>query len=622
MAIMARLYLLVLILAVPCAVWGETVPVLSADTDFSRHNLEGYLWYRADSTGEMTPQTAYTYFSQGEGKILEDEIPNLGNGDEAHWVGFSVRNGSSESLKFMLQIAFSMIDDVSYYVFERDSLITSVTGASYTVPNSERLVPHRVFAYPINTHPGTQYTVMMRLQKHDGILVLLINLFSEKDFLDYVELDNLMHGMAIGLLVLATLLGLFLFVLSRQVIYCFYALYILGILGFILSDQGYLSQYLAPRKMLFSSSGSWAFFIMLSVVAHTIFSLDFLQITFARYRKWVTVSWILNILASGVLLYLVLGFRLTDTMYNLTLLIGLVYVSMVFVFLVLGLRRKLVEAWLYLAAVGLFFFTIITKCLALFGFIADNWLIVNLLYYAPVIEVLVLLFGLAYNFRRNEKIKTAMAVDLARSREENALIATAVQESERKRIAKDLHDDLGNELAALQLQLSGEVPDFAKAIQIVSRASENLRNIAHDLMPAEFEQSSLSDLLNGAVARFESVGPTKWIFLKTGHEIETAKPRSLLIYRIATELMNNALKHAQAENVVVELAYRAGEVILIVQDDGIGFDPANTEPGEGLGFRSIRARVEQLQGRLEINSGSSGTTVIVAVPYRRASTDS
>ena len=147
-----------------------------------------------------------------------------------------------------------------------------------------------------------------------------------------------------------------------------------------------------------------------------------------------------------------------------------------------------------------------------------------------------------------------------------------------------------------------------------------LRRVAHHLMPEELLQGGLVSALHDFAisvpsARFQAIG-----------DVRLSKEQELVLYRCAYELVNNAIKHAQAEHINIQLMQNAHEVTLTVSDDGkgisplltspLGEEPANTFPPRGgIGLQNIRERIEPYHGDLRIVSNESkGTEINVTLP--------
>jgi signal transduction histidine kinase len=228
----------------------------------------------------------------------------------------------------------------------------------------------------------------------------------------------------------------------------------------------------------------------------------------------------------------------------------------------------------------------------------------------------------------------ALALENARLHEERLEMlrqqfvqAAEVQEAERRRIARELHDGVGPSLASLNLQLltlrkqlQPTGPELAAEIEgLAGQAQANLRDIRrliYDLRPAVLDELGLAAALREYAQRYQ-----REQHLSLTLEIADGSPRfpdplEAALYRIVQEALANAAKHAQATTVRVELGYDGQTVRLSIADDGCGFVPSAPLAGSHLGLWSIRKRVEQFGGTFDIRSEPGhGTRLEIQIPH-------
>jgi signal transduction histidine kinase len=193
------------------------------------------------------------------------------------------------------------------------------------------------------------------------------------------------------------------------------------------------------------------------------------------------------------------------------------------------------------------------------------------------------------------------------------------QEQERRRIASELHDDVGQQLALAELRLA-EIKAASNLKPMLDRLSEQLagisaevREISHGLYPSLLQNLGLTPALK-KLGR--EISREKNVSIELALErVEFASPAvSLALYRVAQEALPNVEKHSNARHVLIELKQTSGTLILRIEDDGIGFD-AGLEPVAGLGIDSMRERLRSVGGTLQIKSSPNrGTEVVASVP--------
>lgn len=233
----------------------------------------------------------------------------------------------------------------------------------------------------------------------------------------------------------------------------------------------------------------------------------------------------------------------------------------------------------------------------------------------------ILLTALAFAFIRyrlavsRRKLAEKEAQRLEQEKQLVAVQATLDGEAaERIRLAKDLHDGLGGMLSAIKLNLpqvkgdalleAVDVSRFQTALDMLDDSIQELRRVAHHMMP----ESLLRYGLKISLADFCTAIPTA-DFHYFGNEARLPGKMEIMVYRCVHELVNNALKHAKANHINVQLVQEPNRISFTVQDDGNGFDQHAVS--EGMGLQNIRQRVSAFQGKLDIFSSGEGTEVHV-----------
>jgi two-component system, NarL family, sensor histidine kinase UhpB len=200
---------------------------------------------------------------------------------------------------------------------------------------------------------------------------------------------------------------------------------------------------------------------------------------------------------------------------------------------------------------------------------------------------------------------------LESERRDSALRALAAQEDERRRIARELHDEVGQALTAAMLRL--DRTDVDEAREGLRTTLHEVRDIARRLRPEALDDLGLRNALRGLVA-----SAARDARLDVVPQIDVELPRltaeqELVIYRVAQEALTNALRHADAGALRFSLHTETSAVVLAVEDDGRGFDPQRVQTGSGI--RGMRERALMVRARLEVASvPGKGTVVRLRTP--------
>jgi two-component system sensor histidine kinase UhpB len=200
---------------------------------------------------------------------------------------------------------------------------------------------------------------------------------------------------------------------------------------------------------------------------------------------------------------------------------------------------------------------------------------------------------------------------LENERRDSALRALAAQEGERRRIARELHDEVGQALTAAMLRL--DRVEVAEAKETLRMTLEEVREIARRLRPEALDDLGLRNALRALVASV-----ARDARLDVTPEIEADLPllpaeQELVVYRVAQEALTNAVRHADADALRVALRTDTDGIVLTVADDGRGFDPGDHTTASGI--RGMRERALLVRGRLDVQSERArGTVVTLRIP--------
>ena len=247
---------------------------------------------------------------------------------------------------------------------------------------------------------------------------------------------------------------------------------------------------------------------------------------------------------------------------------------------------------------------------------------------------------IALQQNRERKQRAAEAVTattiLAKTKEELRAVTARlfrIQEEERSQIARDLHDDLGQRVAFVQIgiealwqKLSPEFrndhrDDLDRIVAGIGSLSNRLREISHGLHPSMLDDLGLDAALGNLTATFEKT------YERPAHLMVHDLPErfdpevALAVYRIAQEALRNVIKHAgKHATVAIALEGRPGELHLTIRDSGVGISPERLNSPHGLGLRSMAERAELVSGSLAVESvPGQGTCVRVRIPVETES---
>ena len=245
-----------------------------------------------------------------------------------------------------------------------------------------------------------------------------------------------------------------------------------------------------------------------------------------------------------------------------------------------------------------------------------------------IIILLLVGFSIYRNFLNRRKIseqkQELIENEYKQLKQKHQLVAAASilqgEEEERKRLAKDLHDGLGGLLTGVKISLSNikgnmllqqeDVFIFERALDMLDNSITELRRVAHNMMPEALVKFGLAIAIKDFCESINSMKALSIAFQVVGQPRRFASSQEIIIYRIVQELLNNALKHSNAEKALVQLSFELNEFSLTVEDNGRGFDKALIESSNTNGWKNIKSRVEYLKGSLDVSTTlEEGTSV-------------
>lgn len=540
-------------------------------------------------------------------KKAENSLANFGYGTDENWIYFDLKNEDLLEKKLVLFLDQTFLEKADFYLFRGDSLGQKYE-LNYLLSGDKRPFGFQNFVYPFSAKPTTNYSIFLRIKptKNHSISRALITLSDEKSFFSNQKKHQLIFGILIGFLLFSFVVGLILFYNSPKPIYVIYGVYILVVLAFYLSNNGFLNANF-PHNLLGSPQFSNGI-SMLGAAVQVLFIHQFLALPskISRFSNQL----ILFIIGYFILLAFIYLFSPIPAFLPLISRYSLIFLGIFLISLCIWtISQKNKVAYLYLFAILPGIFLVAYFLLSALKILPLYFEAFALPFSFSVYEIIVFGFGLVYVFTK-EKQETER--QLAEIKQNVAHQIIKAQEQERQRIAQDLHDDLGSTLSMLKNKLSesNETLDnqLIMEIKIADKAVEDLREISQNLMPVLFLQKGLK----GAIQELITLSNIE--FLTSGNEKKLDWEVELSIFRIAKELLNNAIKHAKASKIEVNLIYFDDFLYLSVEDNGCGFRKYGEEI-TGIGLKNISLRVDYLNGKMNQETSEKGTLISIEIPY-------
>jgi len=209
------------------------------------------------------------------------------------------------------------------------------------------------------------------------------------------------------------------------------------------------------------------------------------------------------------------------------------------------------------------------------------------------------------------------------SKWQQARIAAEIQtlENERKRIAGDLHDELGPMLSAIKLQINHLEPTDETETAVLEKSStqidsiiQRFREISYDLLPNTLVRKGFIKATEEFIGKLKMLHPLDIIF--TCDEFKLIAEREINLYRVVQEIVQNTIKHAKAKKLEISVQNKGKTIVLKTKDDGIGFAYSEKkQAASGLGLMNLQSRAEVLGGQLIVHTQpGTGTAYEIEIP--------
>jgi len=245
----------------------------------------------------------------------------------------------------------------------------------------------------------------------------------------------------------------------------------------------------------------------------------------------------------------------------------------------------------------------------------------------------VLFTGLLIHSRyKREKLKKEqhLQAEIMKQQELAVKAVMEAEENERERIAKDLHDGVGQMMSAAKMNLSAFESElqpnnpeqhtaFQKIIQLVDESCKEVRTVSHIMMPNALLKNDLGAAIRDFVDKLSNKDLKVHVYTE-GLDERLDSNIETVLYRVVQECVNNAIKHAGATTLDISLIRDKDGISGTIEDNGKGFDTADKEKFEGIGLKNITTRIEYLKGTVDFDSAPGrGTVVALHVPIGQLS---
>ncbi len=554
-------------------------------------------------------EVANSPFSDFIQNKLTQEV-NYGYKQTDGWCKFHLKNNSEKDNIFLL-IQQSRLDNIKVFV-QRGSQVDTLQLLGKNVPSRFRKVHSNDFVYNIPLKKNEIITCFLYSHRKFGHHACIISISDDIYFNQHERIFSFELALIIGVCLLSVFICFSLFWFIREKIYLYYGLYSGSYILIFLADAGFIHSFLLIPKFQFQINYATTIAYFFTVGLHLLFVTNLLNL--ALIKRWLS-----NFGYFSIFLFWGVALCLTFLPLPQKIVWWIIYLSY-FLLFYLDLYI-LIAIWISFnkrQPITYFYITgfLLTLCVWTILILANVGIIdgvnqnTDIYYLTPLVEILIMVIGFSFRFSTNLKEKFQIQLDLAKNQQ--AIIST--QENERKRIGQDLHDDVGNTLAAIKNVVANRYSDDFETNDMIDKTIELVRQISHNLMPIDFEKHELSEVLQQTIRKLENK-KVKIKFIEAGEKLELKPEVELEIYRIFNEILNNIHRHSQATEAVAQLIYQEDSLILSIEDNGKGFNLSEIlKTTEGIGLKNLHARADIIGAKLTIQSDEKGTLTILDLP--------
>lgn len=247
---------------------------------------------------------------------------------------------------------------------------------------------------------------------------------------------------------------------------------------------------------------------------------------------------------------------------------------------------------------------------------------------ASVIIFVIIGGWIAYLFYRKKQAdqEAKLAAEISTQKEIRTKAIIEAEEKERRRIAQDLHDGIGQILSAAKLNLSSlestmtnetESQRFAlkNTLDLIDDSVREVRTVSHSMMPNTLIKLGLASAIKEFITKIGSLPNLKVDLEIVGLDHRLEENAETALYRAIQEIVNNIIKHAKANKIGIQIIRHENELSIVIEDNGVGFDVQKINEFGGIGLKNILSRIEFINGTVHFDSiPGRGTTVIMEVP--------
>lgn len=589
------------------------------------NHLAAYYQYIEDCDN-LSQEEVVQLFNAGK---FRSQTPNKafssGISTCSYWLVVNVANKSSLYNKFLWSFYNNgLVFDLYELV---DNKLVYKSKSSMHLSRSERTFPVRAVSFPFYVEKNKSRILFVKVWPTTSKNTYFpTDITTPEDFLLYEVDFSYLMGKYIGHLLFALFVNLCMFLIIKERLYLYSVCYILCIILFQISDF-HLDFFEIPKAVFnFWSYVNKDFYMGLSVFFYAKIFAIFVNLE-THFPKTNTYFRTLNyVLVLFVVLILVPVFLPNSNLYpvqTISLLLNFwIYAIITSIFFIVLIGAFQQKSYFLLFGISFIFL--------FYGFVSYLLNILNA-YHLPVFRPGNIINGLLIEvslltilFIYKTKIeKEEVARKIIAATDKNYILTKkilTIESDEQERLSRNIHDEIGSDITGLRLQLENhlyksniEQQKQNEILENVVILYEKVRNLSQFMNPNGFEENLMYVIENQISFYKKNISNIEFeLYTNIEEEISFDKDIQIQIFRIIKEAYTNALKHAAASKIAMQLIFENQTLMIIIEDNGIGFDINHKKHNGGL--ENIKLRISYLSGKINIDSNNKGTSLIIEIP--------
>ncbi|MES2797330.1 MAG: 7TM-DISM domain-containing protein [Bacteroidota bacterium] len=588
-------------------------------------NIHKNLFHYKDSTNNTDIFKAISIQKKGSFTQLKSKTTRqeFGFNTSNHWYYFHLK--AINQIDLMLELEYNNIDDLELFELKNGN-IHSIGKSGDNFDFSIRPFPNNNYVFPIRLAANENAQYFLNIKQPNSILSFTIELLPRAKFIDSDRREYLGWGIFIGIICIVLVVNMVMWLASGDKIYMWYILYVHFMTMHLFADAGLAFQYLWDKTPIINSYHPVYLYIWLGLIVQVIFMQNFINQNASNSKVFKWLVWFRRLVLAcfaGIILIRISNWPFGNLyLFKSIAFISSLFVPIIFILTIISLYERrhdkevLVKyyGWaIIIQFIGYLFVAFVTYIQTTNINFSLPFDILSYITIGSILllDILFFSFGLSYRYRSSLKTNQKLALELVNNTQSGQRKVITALENERKRLAQDLHDDLGATLSTAKGYISMIAREkhsdtLVQSGKILDKVSDELRSVSHRLMPKDFNKVGLKNAIEESINKVASAN-VAFEFYTFGEIVKLEEQTEMIIFGIATDLINRVQNLKSARNATVQLIYHETFLNLSIEHNGI-ITKAKYEH-----FNNLYLKASFINGDLIIDD--DGNSIILSVPF-------